>query len=183
MIVKETAFEGLFELEPNVYKDHRGYFIESFNQHEFDKIISNITFVQDNESQSSYGVLRGLHFQNKPREQSKLVRVVQGEVLDVVVDLRLDSTTFGQHLTFILNDTNKKQVFIPKGFAHGYVVLSETATFLYKVDEYYDPKNDSGIHWNDSTLSIDWKIDKDDIIVSEKDKGLMTFKKYIEING
>jgi len=180
MSFEETSFAGLYVIHPHLIADNRGYFLESFNENEFKKTIPGINFVQDNESKSSYGVLRGLHFQNIPYEQTKLVRVVQGEVLDVAVDLRKDSKTFGKHFTIILNDSNKKQLFIPKGFAHGFVVLSEEAIFSYKVDAFYNPESEGGIIWSDTDLAIDWKIRHEDVLISDKDKKLMTLKKYLE---
>jgi dTDP-4-dehydrorhamnose 3,5-epimerase len=168
----ETEIPDLIIIEPKVFKDDRGYFFESFNQQEFEKHIGKIDFVQDNESKSTFGVLRGLHFQRPPFTQAKLVRCILGSILDVVVDLRADSPTYGRHLTIELSSEDKKQLFIPKGFAHGFVVLSPEAVFAYKVDNYYSPSHDSGIFWNDPQLGIDWRIDPGDIILSEKDKKL-----------
>lgn len=166
----ETEIPGAIIIEPRVFKDDRGYFFESFNQKEFESQIGKIDFVQDNESKSTYGVLRGLHFQKPPFTQAKLVRCIQGSILDVVVDLRKDSPTYGKHLAIELSSEDKKQLFIPKGFAHGFVVLSPEAVFAYKVDNYYSAAHDSGIFWNDERLGIDWRVSPDDIILSEKDK-------------
>jgi len=168
----ETGIPGLIIIEPNVFKDQRGYFLESFNQQEFESNIGKIDFVQDNESKSTYGVLRGLHFQIPPFTQAKLVRCIYGRILDVVVDLRKDSPTFGQHLTIELSAEDKRQLFIPKGFAHGFAVLSAEAIFSYKVDNYYSPVHDSGIAWNEPQFGIDWKVPLDEIILSGKDKDL-----------
>jgi dTDP-4-dehydrorhamnose 3,5-epimerase len=172
----KTKIEDLVILEPAVFTDERGYFIESYNQQKINELLGNINFVQDNESKSTRGVLRGLHFQKPPFSQSKLVRCIEGEVLDVAVDLRRDSTTYGQYESIILSAENKKQFFVPQGFAHGFVVLSETALFAYKVDNYYSPKHDVGILWNDPTLNIDWKIETSEILVSEKDQKAVYLK-------
>jgi len=168
----KTEIPGLFVIEPKVFKDERGYFFESFNRIEFESQIGEIDFVQDNESKSTYGVLRGLHFQKPPFTQAKLVRCIFGSILDVVVDLRKDSPAFGRHFTIKLSSEDKTQLFIPRGFAHGFVVLSPEAVFAYKVDNYYSPSHDSGILWNDTRLGIDWRIDPVHIILSEKDKNL-----------
>ncbi len=168
----KTNIEGLIIIEPKVFGDDRGYFFESFNQKEFEDNIGKIDFVQDNESKSSYGVLRGLHFQKPPFNQAKLVRCIQGEVLDVAVDLRKDSNTYGNWKSVLLTGENKKQFFIPRGFAHGFVVLSEMATFAYKVDNWYAPDYDSGIAWNDPELNIDWKVEEQDVLLSDKDRKL-----------
>lgn len=166
----DTTIQGLKIIEPRVFGDSRGYFFESFNLKEFQQHIGEISFVQDNESKSSKGVLRGLHFQKPPFDQAKLVRCVVGDVLDVAVDLRKGSPTFGKHVTVLLSEENKRQFFIPRGFAHGFVVLSETAVFSYKVDNWYAPSHDAGIIWSDTDLHINWKIDNNlDILVSEKD--------------
>jgi len=175
----KTTLDGLVVLKPTIFKDNRGYFMESYNQKNTNKLIGNVNFVQDNESESSRGVLRGLHFQKPPHSQAKLVRCLKGSVLDVVLDLRKDSKTYGIFETFLLTEENKKQLFIPKGFAHAFVVLSETAIFSYKVDNYYNADSESGVFWNDSYLNIDWKINKKEIIVSEKDKSLPTFNNII----
>jgi len=168
----KTEIPGLFVIKPKVFKDERGYFFESFNRKEFESQIGEIDFVQDNESKSTYGVLRGLHFQKPPFTQAKLVRCIFGSILDVVVDLRKDSPAFGRHFTIELSSEDKTQLLIPRGFAHGFVVLSPEAVFAYKVDNYYSPSHDSGILWNDTRLGIDWRIDPGDIILSEKDKNL-----------
>ncbi|MFT6501735.1 MAG: dTDP-4-dehydrorhamnose 3,5-epimerase [Crocinitomicaceae bacterium] len=174
----KTHIEDLVALEPKVYSDDRGYFFEPFNQKWFNENVGKTVFVQDNESQSSRGVLRGLHFQKPPMAQAKLVRVIKGEVLDVAVDLRLESPTYGESFSILLNETNKKQLFVPRGFAHGFAVLSETAIFAYKVDNDYSPENEGGIQWNDATLSIDWKLKDDDVLLSGKDKELGCFKDF-----
>ena len=175
----KTKLDGLVVLKPTVFKDNRGYFTESYNQKNINKFLGNVNFVQDNESESSRGVLRGLHFQKPPYTQAKLVRCLQGSVLDVVLDLRKDSKTYGIFETISLTEENKKQLFIPKGFAHGFVVLSKSAIFSYKVDNYYNPDSESGVLWCDLDLNIDWKINKNEIIVSEKDKNLPTFNEII----
>ncbi|PZX19154.1 dTDP-4-dehydrorhamnose 3,5-epimerase [Breznakibacter xylanolyticus] len=164
-----TPISGLTIIEPRVFGDERGYFFESFNLNTFRKHIGDIHFVQDNESKSSHGVLRGLHFQKPPFDQAKLVRCVSGEVLDVAVDIRKGSPTYGQHVSVLLSGENKRQFFIPRGFAHGFVVLSESAVFAYKVDNWYAPTHDAGIAWNDAALGIDWQVDLSKILVSEKD--------------
>lgn len=169
MNIIQTAIEGVVIIEPKVFGDDRGYFFESFSQREFEEKVSNTVFVQDNESLSRYGVVRGLHFQKPPFEQAKLVRVVKGKVLDVVVDLRKDSPTYGQHLSVELSETNKRQLFIPRGFAHGYAVLSEEALFLYKCDNYYAPQSEGAILWNDPQLGIDWHLSPEEVILSGKD--------------
>ena len=174
MEVIKTDIEGVLILEPKVFGDARGYFFESFSQREFDEKVApilghTIHFVQDNESMSSYGVMRGLHFQRPPFTQSKLVRCVKGAVLDVAVDIRKGSSTYGQHVAVELTEDNKRMCFIPKGFAHGFAVLSETAVFQYKCDEFYHPEADGGISILDSSLGIDWKIPTDKAILSEKD--------------
>lgn len=169
MEVIKTAIEGLYIIEPKVFKDARGYFFESYNQREFDEKIRPIRFVQDNESMSSYGVMRGLHFQRPPFCQSKLVRCVKGEVLDVAVDIRKGSPTFGQHVAVVLSEENKRQFFIERGFAHGFAVLSETAVFQYKCDNLYAPQADGGISILDESLGIDWQIPVEKALLSEKD--------------
>ena len=174
----KTTLDGLVLIKPIIIKDRRGYFMESFHKKHTNKLIGNVKFVQENESESSRGVLRGLHFQNPPYAQAKLVRCIKGSVLDVALDLRKDSKTYGCFETTLLSEENKNQLFIPKGFAHGFVVLSETAIFSYKVDNYYNPDSESGILWNDPDLKIDWKINKKEIIVSEKDKNLSTFNNF-----
>lgn len=170
MKVIKTEIEGVVIIEPIIFSDERGYFFESFSQKEFEKKVCNTTFVQDNESKSTYGVLRGLHFQKMPYAQSKLVRVVKGSVLDIAVDIRKGSPTFGKHVATVLSEENKMQFFVPRGFAHGFVVLSDEAIFQYKCDNYYAPKSEGGIMLNDPALNIDWQIPEKDIILSEKDK-------------
>lgn len=170
MIAIQTHIEDVFIIEPKVFGDERGYFFESFSEEWFRKNVCDTQFVQDNESKSKYGVLRGLHFQKAPYAQAKLVRVIKGRVLDVAVDIRKDSPAFGKHVAVELSDENKRQFFIPRGFAHGFVVLSDEAVFQYKCDNYYAPQSESGIIWNDPDLNIDWQIPEEDIILSEKDK-------------
>ena len=170
MKVIKTKLEGVVIIEPQVFFDDRGYFFESFSQQRFNEQVVPITFVQDNESKSSYGVLRGLHFQKPPFAQSKLVRVVKGKVLDVAVDLRKDSPTFGQYESVVLSEENKRQFFIPQGFAHGFAVLSEEAIFQYKCDNYYAPQSEGSVRWNDPTIAIDWQLPEKDIILSAKDE-------------
>ena len=174
MEVIKTAIDGVLIIEPRVFKDSRGYFFESFSKREFDEKVGailghTIDFVQDNESMSSYGVMRGLHFQKMPYTQSKLVRCVRGAVLDVAVDIRKGSPTFGQHVAVELTEDNHRQFFIPRGFAHGFAVLSETAVFQYKCDEFYHPEADGGICIKDESLGIDWKIPVEKAVLSEKD--------------
>ena len=166
----DTGFEGLFVIEPKVFGDHRGFFFESYNQKIFRELGINHIFVQDNESLSSYGTLRGLHFQEGEFSQAKLVRVVKGKVLDVVVDVRRDSKTYGKSFSCELSEENKKVMMIPRGFAHGFVVLSETSVFQYKCDNFYSPANEAGIHYADPDLGIDWKVPADKILMSDKDK-------------
>jgi dTDP-4-dehydrorhamnose 3,5-epimerase len=168
MEVIKTAIDGVVIIEPRIFEDSRGYFFESFSQREFDEKVHPITFVQDNESKSSYGVMRGLHFQRPPFTQSKLVRCVKGAVLDVAVDIRKGSNTYGQHVAVELTEGNHKQFFIPKGFAHGFAVLSETAVFQYKCDEFYHPESEGGISILDDSLGIDWRVSKK-AILSDKD--------------
>ncbi len=168
--VKKTDIEGVLIIEPKVFGDARGYFLESFNAKEFaEKTGLNINFVQDNESMSSYGVMRGLHFQRPPFTQSKLVRCVKGAVLDVAVDIRKGSPTYGKYVAVELTEENHRQFFVPRGFAHGFAVLSETAIFQYKCDNFYAPQADGGISILDSSLGIDWKIPTDKALLSEKD--------------
>lgn len=169
MEVIKTDIEGVVIIEPRVLKDARGYFFESFSQREFEEKVRKINFVQDNESMSSYGVMRGLHFQRPPFAQSKLVRCVKGAVLDVAVDIRKGSPTYGQHVAVKLTEDNHRQFFIPRGFAHGFTVLSDVAVFQYKCDNYYAPQADGGISILDSELGIDWHIPLDNAILSEKD--------------
>lgn len=169
MEVKKTKIEGVVIIEPKVFKDARGYFFESFSQREFEEKVRKISFVQDNESMSSYGVMRGLHFQCPPFTQSKLVRCVKGRVLDVAVDIRKGSPTYGQHVAVELTEDNHRQFFVPRGFAHGFAVLSETAVFQYKCDNFYAPQADGGISIKDESLNIDWRIPTGDALLSEKD--------------
>lgn len=169
MEVIKTAIEGVVIIEPKVFRDARGYFFESFSQREFEEKVRPINFVQDNESMSSYGVMRGLHFQIPPYTQSKLVRCVKGKVLDVAVDIRKGSPTYGQHVAVELSEDNHRQFFVPRGFAHGFAVLSETAVFQYKCDNFYAPQADGGISINDESLGINWQIPLDKAILSEKD--------------
>ncbi len=166
----DTNIPDLKVFEPQVWRDDRGYFYESYNQQTFEKAGIANNFVQDNQALSTYGVLRGLHYQLPPFAQAKLVRVVQGEVLDVVVDIRPDSPTYGAHFSIRLSDANKTQLFVPRGFAHGYVVLSDTAIFAYKCDNFYSKAHDAGLFFNDPKLNIDWQIDLNKAILSEKDK-------------
>ncbi len=174
MKINKTFIEDLLIIEPQLFKDERGFFYESYNKNNLDKI-SNIIFIQDNESKSNKGVVRGLHFQLPPFEQTKLIRCVSGEILDVAVDLRINSKTYGKSFSIKLSSENNKQLFVPKGFAHGFQVLSETAVVNYKVDEYYNPDSDYGIIWNDRDLSIDWNLDIKPIL-SIKDLKLISFK-------
>jgi dTDP-4-dehydrorhamnose 3,5-epimerase len=169
MEVIKTSIEGVVIVEPRVFRDSRGYFFESFSQREFNEKVRPVTFVQDNESMSSYGVMRGLHFQLPPFTQSKLVRCVKGAVLDVAVDIRKGSPTYGQHVAVELTEDNHRQFFVPRGFAHGFAVLSETAVFQYKCDNFYAPQADGGISIKDESLGIDWRIPTENAILSEKD--------------
>ena len=178
MQVIKTPIEGLLIIEPKVFLDARGYFFESFSQREFDEKVGSVRFVQDNESMSSYGVMRGLHFQRPPFTQSKLVRCVKGAVLDVAVDIRKGSPTYGQHVAVELTEDNHRQFFISKGFAHGFSVLSETAVFQYKCDEFYHPEADDGISITDESLGIDWRIPTDKAILSEKDTKHLLLKDF-----
>lgn len=170
MNVIKTDIDGVFIIEPKVFGDERGYFFESWSQKDFDEQVRPIRFVQDNESKSCYGVLRGLHFQKGMHSQSKLVRVVKGRVLDVAVDIRKGSPTFGQHVSCELTAENHRQFFIPRGFAHGFAVLSEEAVFQYKCDNLYAPQSEGSIIWNDPALGIDWQVPADKVILSPKDK-------------
>lgn len=170
MEVIRTDIEGLVILQPRIFGDERGYFFESFSQRDFENQVCKTVFIQDNESKSSCGVLRGLHFQKPPYAQSKLVRVVEGEVLDVAVDIRKGSPTFGKHVAVELTGENKRQFFIPRGFAHGFVVLSEEVVFQYKCDNFYAPQNEGALTWDDPDLGIDWLLPVEKIILSEKDK-------------
>lgn len=170
MEVIKTSIEGVVIIEPRLFNDGRGYFFESFSQREFDQKVRAIHFVQDNESKSSYGVLRGLHFQKPPFAQSKLVRVVKGAVLDVAVDIRKGSPTFGRHVAVELTEDNHRQFFIPRGFAHGFSVLTDEVIFQYKCDNFYAPQSEGAIAWNDPALGIDWRVPADKVILSEKDQ-------------
>ena len=170
MKVTKTTIEGVVIIEPRLFEDTRGYFFESFSQKEFSTHVEDTHFVQDNESCSSYGVLRGLHFQRPPYAQAKLLRVVKGSIWDVAVDIRKDSPTFGQYTATELSDKNKHQFYIPRGFAHGFVVLENDTIVQYKCDNYYHPETEGAILWNDPDLNIDWKIPHSEIILSEKDK-------------
>ena len=169
MEVIKTDIDGVYIIEPKIFEDSRGYFFESYNDLEFINKVGFVDFVQDNESKSSYGVMRGLHFQKPPHTQAKLVRCVRGAVLDVAVDLRKDSPTYGKHVAVELTEDNHRQLFIPKGFAHGFSVLSDTAIFQYKCDDFYHPELDGGINILDESLGIDWKIPMDKAILSDKD--------------
>lgn len=170
MNIIKTSIEGLVIIEPRLFKDDRGYFFESFNQQEFEEKVCKTTFVQDNESRSSYGVIRGLHFQKPPFTQSKLVRVIRGSVLDVAVDIRKGSPTFGKYVSVELTGENHLQFFVPKGFAHGFAVLSEEVVFQYKCDNFYHPECEGAIAWDDRELGIDWRIPKGKIVLSDKDR-------------
>lgn len=179
MNIIKTEIEGPLIVEPRVFGDARGYFFESYSSRDFASATGlDITFVQDNESRSCYGVVRGLHFQLPPYAQAKLVRVVEGSVLDVAVDIRRGSATYGRHIAVELSAENKRQFFIPKGFAHGFAVLSETAVFQYKCDEYYHPEAEGAIAWDDSTLGIDWRIPGDKVILSDKDRRHPLFNQF-----
>lgn len=181
MKLKETNISGLVVIEPDVFHDGRGCFFESFSARKFEELTGlKVDFVQDNESHSVYGTVRGLHFQTGDHAQAKLVRVVSGRVLDVAVDLREGSPTFGRHFSIELSGENRLQMFIPKGFAHGFSVLSETAVFQYKCDSYYAPQAEGALMWNDPDLAIDWNIPMEDVLVSEKDSRNKTFKEYLE---
>ena len=173
-----TSIEGLVIIEPTVFGDNRGYFLESYNKKKFEEAIGKVSFVQDNESKSSKEVLRGLHFQKPPYAQAKLVRCIEGKVLDVAVDIREGSETYGEHITVELSGENKKQVFIPRGFAHGFLVLSNTAIVSYKVDNSYAPAHDAGIRWDDSMLNIQWGVNESEVLVSEKDAKLPFFSEF-----
>ncbi len=165
----KTEIEGVYVIQPKVFNDARGYFMEAWKQAEFNEHVGKVEFIQDNESKSSFGVLRGLHYQKGKTSQAKLVRVIKGKVLDVAVDIRKSSPTFGKHVMVELSEENKRQFFIPRGFAHGFLVLSEEAIFTYKVDNPYSPQTDAGIRWNDPDLGIEWPIDPEKVQTSEKD--------------
>jgi dTDP-4-dehydrorhamnose 3,5-epimerase len=173
------ALPGLVIVEPNIFEDSRGYFFEAYNQNLFQQNGINCHFVQDNQSRSSYGVIRGLHYQMNPFAQAKLIRVLEGQILDVAVDLRKNSSTYGQHFSLLLSAENKKQLFIPPGFAHGFSVLSETAIVLYKCDAFYNKQSEAGIRYDDTQLQIKWEVEKGKEIVSEKDVQLPFFKDAI----
>ena len=172
----KTEIPDVYIIEPSVFCDHRGYFLESFNLDKFEENVYSIKFIQDNESKSAKGVLRGLHFQNPPYNQAKLVRCIEGRVMDVAVDVRKGSPTYGKHISVELSGENKRQLFVPKGFAHGFAVLSDTATFAYKVDNTYAPESDAGIRYDDKELGIEWGLKKEDVQLSEKDENLTLFK-------
>jgi dTDP-4-dehydrorhamnose 3,5-epimerase len=174
----ETKISDVIIIEPTVFGDTRGYFLESYNKKKFEEVVGKTSFIQDNESKSSKGVLRGLHFQKPPFEQAKLVRCIEGEVLDVAVDIRKNSKTYGQHVAVLLSGENKRQLFVPRGFAHGFLVLSDTATFAYKVDNTYAPEFDAGIRWNDKELNIQWGLEESEVLVSAKDAELPFFLEF-----
>ncbi len=180
LIFEPTALNDCFTLTPPAYEDARGVFSETYNKADFKKATGlDIDFVQDNQSISARGVLRGLHFQTGPKAQAKLVRVIKGKVLDIVVDLRKDSSSFGQHVSVILDEENRKQLFVPKGFAHGFVTLSEYSIFAYKCDQFYDKASEGGIIYNDATLALDWHLPKEALLISEKDRSLPSFQEVI----
>lgn len=182
MIVEKTEIQDCYILEPSIFKDERGYFFESFNQEKFEEIIGTaINFVQDNQSFSTKGVLRGLHYQKGQYAQAKLVRVLEGKVLDVAVDIRKGSESYGKVVTSILSDENKKQMFVPRGCAHGFVTLSDTATFFYKCDNFYNKESESGIKFDDPSFKIDWELPKEGLIISEKDKVLPTYEEILSL--
>jgi len=174
----ETKISDVIIIDPIVFGDTRGYFLESYNKKKFEEVVGKKSFVQDNESKSSKGVLRGLHFQKPPFEQAKLVRCIEGEVLDVAVDIRKNSKTYGEHVAVLLSGKNKRQLFVPRGFAHGFLVLSDSATFAYKVDNTYSPEHDAGIRWNDKELNIEWGMEDSEVMVSEKDAELPFFLEF-----
>ena len=175
----ETNILDVIIIEPTVFGDTRGYFLESYNQNKFEDVAGKVAFVQDNESKSTRGVLRGLHFQKPPFDQAKLVRCIDGTVLDVAVDLRKGSKTYGQHIAVELSGKNKRQLFVPRGFAHGFLVLSDIATFAYKVDNNYAPEFDAGIRWNDKKLNIQWGLEESEVLVSAKDAELPIFSEFV----
>jgi dTDP-4-dehydrorhamnose 3,5-epimerase len=180
MIINKTPLKDCYSIEPRVFHDERGYFYEQFNEQIFQAETKlNVKFVQDNVSESKFGVIRGLHYQQGMHSQAKLVTVLEGEVLDVAIDLRKNSPSFGKQFSMILSSENKKQLFVPKGFAHGFSVLSKTARFFYKCDEYYNKESETGIKYNDETLNIDWQLKDGEIIVNDKDKHLPGFKSAI----
>ncbi|MDY0153684.1 MAG: dTDP-4-dehydrorhamnose 3,5-epimerase [Prevotella sp.] len=169
MEYRKTEIDGVYILEPRVFNDDRGYFFEAWKKEDFEEHVGKVDFIQDNESKSSYGVLRGLHYQKEIYSQAKLVRVIKGKVLDVAVDIRKSSPTFGKHVMVELSDENKRQFFIPRGFAHGFLVLSDEAIFTYKVDNIYAPQHEASIRWNDEDINIKWPIAPEDVVTSEKD--------------
>ena len=173
-----TKISDVIIIEPTVFGDNRGYFLESYNKKKFEEVVGKTSFIQDNESKSSKGVLRGLHFQKPPFEQAKLVRCIEGEVLDVAVDIRKNSKTYGHHVAVLLSGQNKRQLFVPRGFAHGFLVLSDSATFAYKVDNTYAPNYDAGIRWNDKELNIQWGIEDSEVLVSANDAELPFFLEF-----
>ena len=178
MKVTKTEFEGLLILEPNVFEDHRGFFMESYNKSMLEKNGIFYDFVQDNQSKSTHGVLRGLHFQNPPHAQTKLIRVLQGRIMDAVVDIRNSSPTYGKSYAIELSSDNKKQLLVPKGFAHGFSVLSDTAEILYKCDEFYNKESEGGLMFNDSAFNIDWGLANNDVVLSEKDQVYKPFSEF-----
>ena len=183
LTLKKTSLQGCIILKPSEFRDSRGIFCETYNKIDFHKATGlDIEFVQDNQSISTYGVLRGLHFQRGAMAQAKLVRVIKGRVLDIVVDLRKDSDTFGKHFSLILDDVTNEQLFVPRGFAHGFITLSETSVFSYKCDNFYNKDSEGGIRYNDATLALDWHLPKEDLIISEKDLGLPSFKEALMRN-
>jgi dTDP-4-dehydrorhamnose 3,5-epimerase len=175
----QTEIDGVWVLEPKVFNDDRGYFMEAFKKEEFEKHIGYVDFIQDNESKSSFGVLRGLHYQKGEHSQAKLVRVIKGKVLDVAVDLRQSSPTYGKHVSVELSEDNKRQFFIPRGFAHGFLVMSDEAIFTYKVDNSYAPQSEASIIYNDKDININWPIAEEQIIMSEKDRQAVSFKNAV----
>ena len=179
MKFSKASILGIVVIEPTVLSDKRGYFLESFNKNQFEKVIGKVSFVQDNESRSSKGVLRGLHYQKPPFAQAKLVRCIEGEILDIAVDIRKDSPTYGLYHSAVLTGENKKQLFVPRGFAHGFVVLSDSAVFAYKVDNTYAPDYEAGIKWNDKELGVEWGVKESEIFISDKDEQLPLFSKFI----
>ncbi|MDE5806938.1 MAG: dTDP-4-dehydrorhamnose 3,5-epimerase [Muribaculaceae bacterium] len=179
MEVIKTEIEGPVVLKPRVFTDARGYFYESYNKEEFDRLVYPVDFVQDNQSMSTFGVMRGLHFQRPPHAQAKLVRCIKGKVLDVAVDIRKDSPTYGKHVAVELSEENMLQFFIPRGFAHGFVVLSDVAVFQYKCDNFYAPEADGGISIVDDSLGIDWRIELEKAILSEKDRKHPLFADFV----
>lgn len=181
MNVIKTDIEGLVIIEPRLFRDARGYFFESFSERKFAEKVAPVKFVQDNESRSSYGVLRGLHFQKPPYAQAKLVRVVKGRVLDVAVDLRKGSPTYGKYVAVELSEDNHLQFFLPRGFAHGFCVLSDEVVFQYKCDNYYAPQSEGAVIWNDPDLGIDWKIPQEDVVLSDKDRCHPAFKELDDV--